>query len=119
MPGSSAHPAINITGLSDVYIAGNPDIALENPGPPVNIATEGSPVIREYPSAMCIAAPSCRVSMNSIPSSAAASTKGKIVSPTIVNTFLIPSSFKLLTKRCDPVILAMIYSSVIVVSSFK
>ena len=44
--GSSADPATNITGLSDVKMAGNPDMALANPGPPVNSATAGFPVMR-------------------------------------------------------------------------
>ena len=62
--GSSLHPAKNITGLSDVNILGRTDIALEKPGPPVTRATAGSPVTRAQPSAIAIAAPSCRVSMN-------------------------------------------------------
>ena len=56
--GNAAAPATNITGDSEVYAAGKPDIALEKPGPPVNIATAGFPVIRAYPSAMNMAAPS-------------------------------------------------------------
>mgnify|MGYP003720707547 CR=1 FL=1 len=43
--GSSAQPATKITGLSEVKIAGRAEIALEKPGPPVNMPTAGRPVI--------------------------------------------------------------------------
>ena len=87
---------------------GRADMALENPGPPVNMQAAGSPVTRHQASAMCIAAASCLVSMNWTPSSSTASTRGSTVSPTMVNIRLIPSCFRARTNRCDPVSLAMV-----------
>ena len=83
-------------------------MALEKPGPPVKMPTAGLPVMRAYPSAICSAAPSCRVSMNWIPSSSAASTSGRMVSPTMVNTFSIPSCFRQRRNRCPPVSFAIV-----------
>ena len=73
---------------------GRADMALAKPGPPVTSTTPGLPVILAQPSAMCMAAASCLVSTNLIPSSAHASTRGRMVSPTMVKMVSTPSSLR-------------------------
>ena len=78
---------------------GKAETALAKPGPPVTNTTAGSPVTLAQASAMCIAAASWRVSTNSSPSSSTASTRGRMVSPTMVKIFWMPSSLRARTIR--------------------
>lgn len=70
-------------------------------GPEVPIATPTLPVVRDQPSAMCVAPSSCRTIRCSIePSCSIALYSGRIAAPGQPNTVSMPSDFRTSTTAC-------------------
>ena len=106
-----ACPVITTIGTESICAVRMPVIVLVAPGPDVTSTTAGWPHARAYPSAICVAPCSCRVSTRWMEESTRASNRGIAAPPGRPNTYFTPCFSSMCTTAWAPVHLCPIVFS--------